>query len=384
MENIELFKQLYKAYLLCSKGKRKKPQTIKFEKNLEQNLLLLCDELINRSYKPSPYSVFIVNKPVKREIFAANFRDRVIHHFLIQRINPLFESVFITDSYACRKGKGTLFGVKRIFDHIYNCSHKYTKECYVLKLDISGFFMSISREILLAKVLNFVELNYFKKDKSLIKYLCTTIILTNPVDEVIKLGNSKNWDGLPKNKSLFYSETGHGLPIGNLTSQVFANFYMHYFDSFVKDELKIKYYGRYVDDFIICSNDKKILKRLIPKLKNKLLNDLKLELHPKKIYLQHYKKGVQFLGAYIKPGRVYIGNQTKGNFYSKNHKFTEIENTTSSTQNVILTVVNSYLGLMRHFNSYKIRKRQVLKLLKSSKSSFYSSNGFLKISKKRR
>ena len=184
-----------------------------------------------------------VNKPVKREIFAANFRDRVIHHFLIQRINPLFESVFITDSYACRKGKGTLFGVKRIFDHIYNCSHKYTKECYVLKLDISGFFMSISREILLAKVLNFVELNYLKKDKSLIQYLCTTIILTNPVEEAIRLGNSKNWDGLPKNKSLFYSKTGHGLPIGNLTSQVFANFYMHYFDSFVKDELKIKYYA---------------------------------------------------------------------------------------------------------------------------------------------
>ena len=383
MENIELFKQLYKAYLLCSKGKRKKPQTIKFEKNLEQNLLLLCDELINRSYKPSPYSVFIVNKPVKREIFAANFRDRVIHHFLIQRINPLFESVFITDSYACRKGKGTLFGVKRIFDHIYNCSHKYTKECYVLKLDISGFFMCISREILLAKVLNFVELNYFKKDKSLIKYLCTTIILNNPVDEVIKLGCSKNWDGLPKNKSLFYSKSGHGLPIGNLTSQVFANFYMHDFDSFVKDELKIKYYGRYVDDFIICSNDKKILKGLIPKIKNKLLNDLKLELHPKKIYLQHYNKGVMFLGACLKPGRVYIGNQTKGNFYSKNHKFTEIENITSSTQNDILAVVNSYLGLMRHFSSYKIRKRQVLKLLKSSKSSFYSSNGFLKISKKR-
>ena len=158
---------------------------------------------------------------------------------------------------------------------------------------------------------------------------------------------------------------------------------MHYFDSFVKDELKIKYYGRYVDDFIICSNDKKILKRLIPKIKNKLLNDLKLELHPKKIYLQHYKKGVQFLGTYLKPGRVYIGNQTKGNFYSKNHKFTKIENTTISTQNDILAVVNSYLGLMRHFSSYKIRKRQVLKLLKSSKSSFYSFNGFLKISKKR-
>ena len=384
MENIELFKQLYKAYLLCSKGKRKKPQTIKFEKNLEQNLLLLCDELISRSYKPSPYSVFIVNKPVKREIFAAHFRDRVIHHFLMQRINPLFESVFITDSYACRKGKGTLYGVKRIFDHIYNCSHKYTKDCYVLKLDISGFFMSISREILLVKVLNFVELNYHKKDKSLIKYLCTTIILTSPVEGAIKLGSSKNWDGLPKNKSLFYSKSGHGLPIGNLTSQVFANFYMHDFDSFIKDDLKIKFYGRYVDDFIICNQNKNELKKLIPVIKQKLSIDLNLELHPKKIYLQHYKKGVQFLGAYIKPGRVYIGNQTKGNFYSKNYKFTKIENTTSSTQNDILAVVNSYLGLMRHFSSYKIRKRQVLKLLKSSKSSFYSSNGFLKISKKRR
>ncbi|WP_084708765.1 RNA-directed DNA polymerase [Siansivirga zeaxanthinifaciens] len=117
--------------------------------------------------------------------------------------------------------------------------------------------------------------------------------------------------------------------MGNLTSQVFANFYMHDFDSFVKDELKIKYYGRYVDDFIICSNDKKILKKIILVIKHKLSGDLNLELHPKKIYLQHYKKGVQFLGANLKPGRVYIGNKTKGNFYAKNHKFTLIKNTTS-------------------------------------------------------
>lgn len=309
---------------------------------------------------------FVVDKPVIREIFAADFRDRIVHHLIFNKLNPLFEKTFIHDSYACRIGKGTHLGIQRIDKFIRQCSENYTQDCYILKLDIKGFFMHINKNILFEKLSTFINQHYLQTDKELLLALCHKIIFNDPTKNCIIKGKRSNWDDLPTDKSLFHSAHECGLPIGNLTSQVFANFYMNSFDHFVKHDLSIRYYGRYVDDFIIIHQDLSYLKSLIPVLSNFLLSTLQLPLHPKKIYLQHYTKGVQFLGTVIKPNRIYIANRTKGNFYTATEKQNIVardHKPTKEEQSTFLSSMNSYLGIMKHYKTYKLRKGMLFKNL---------------------
>lgn len=352
---------LFQAYFDARKNKRNTANAIAFEKNLETNLFELYEEIINYNYQPKPSICFMVNKPVKREIFAADFRDRVIHHFIYNYISPIFEKTFINDSYSCRKNKGTHYGIKRIDHFIRSCSENYSKDCYILKLDIRGYFMSINKNLLFQKVKETL-LKYRLKitfDLSLILFLLEKTIYNDPVENCRIKGNKSDWDGLPSSKSLFRVSKQSGLPIGNLTSQLFGNVYMNEFDHFVKRDLDIKYYGRYVDDFVIIHQDKKYLQYLIPKIKEFLKNELLLELHPKKIYLQHFNKGVSYLGAVIKPHRIYISNRTKGNFHNalqtqnmiaRDHKPTKEE------KEYFISSMNSYLGIMKHYKTHNIRK----------------------------
>ncbi|MBM3456340.1 MAG: hypothetical protein FJX80_14590, partial [Bacteroidetes bacterium] len=277
----QLTEELFSAYFDCRKNKRNTLNALKYEKHLEQNVFKLIDDIYKGNYQLGRSIAFIVNKPVKREIFAADFRDRVVHHWLINKLNPLFENLFIQDSYACRVGKGTHYGVKRADAFIKACSENYTKDCYILKLDIQGFFMHINRNLLFMMLEKFIHHYYTQADKALVLEITQKIIFNQPTQNCIIKGNKKDWEGLPKNKSLFHSPPNCGLPIGNLTSQVFANFYMHQFDAFIKKELGLKYYGRYVDDFVIVHPDKDYLKSLIPQLSNFLLSTLQLTLHPK-------------------------------------------------------------------------------------------------------
>jgi RNA-directed DNA polymerase len=257
---------LFEAYFQCRKNKRNTHNAIAFEVDYEHNLMQLVEELNNGSYQPGRSIAFIVNNPVKREIFAADFRDRVLHHWLIGKLNPFFEQVFINDSYACRTGKGTHFGIKQVDSFIKACSNNYKTDCYILKLDIAGFFMHINRSILFKRLQQFILRNYQAEDKTLVLDICEKLIFNNPAENCIIKGKRNDWNGLPKNKSLFHSPPGCGLPIGNLTSQVFANFYLNAFDHFIKTILGIRYYGRYVDDFVIVHQNKEFLKSLIPKI----------------------------------------------------------------------------------------------------------------------
>jgi RNA-directed DNA polymerase len=360
----ELTEEVFTAYYDCRKNKRNTLNALKFEKHLEKNVFKLTDDVYNGKYQIGRSIAFIVGKPVKREIFAADFKDRVVHHWLITKLNPLFEKLFIPNSYACRVGKGTHFGVRCCNGFIKDCSDNYTKDCYILKLDVQGFFMHINRKLLFKRLEQFIHQCYTLPDKALVLEITRKIIFNQPTQNCIIKGNKMDWEGLPKNKSLFHSSPECGLPIGNLTSQVFANFYMHQFDTFVTKELGIKYYGRYVDDFIIVHQDKDFLKALIPKLSSFLLSTIKLTLHPKKIYLQHYSKGVKFLGAVIKPNRIYIANRTKGNFYraiEKQNNIISNHKPSKEEKAAFLSSMNSYLGIMKHYKSYKLRKRMIFK-----------------------
>jgi hypothetical protein len=360
---IEL-KELFEAYYSCRHNKRNTANAIAFEIDYESKLIQLCNEINNGTYQIGRSIAFIVNKPVKREIFAADFRDRIVHHLIINKLNPLFEKEFIHDSYGCRINKGTHFGIKRVDTFIRKCSKNYTQDCYVLKLDIQGFFMHINKNILWQKLEVFINAKYHNSDKTLILKLSKQVVFNNPTQNCIIKGKRSNWNDLPNNKSLFHSPPNCGLPIGNLTSQVFANFYMNTLDHYVKSELKQKYYGRYVDDFVIVHPNKEYLKALLPKLDNFLLSTLKLTLHPKKIHLQHYKKGVKFIGAVILPNRIYIANRTKGNFYNaiaKQNKVVQNRKPTKAEQEALLSSLNSYLGIMKHYKSFKLRKHMIFK-----------------------
>jgi RNA-directed DNA polymerase len=354
---IEL-EELFTAYFECRKNKRNTANALAFEIDYENSLVQLCEEINSGTYKIDRSIAFIVDKPVKREIFASDFRDRVVHHLIIGKINHLFEKQFIHDSYSCRVGKGTHFGIQRIDKFIRQCSLSYTKDCYILKLDLQGFFMSINKNILFAKLEKFIK------------------------------GNKSDWDALPQTKSLFHSQPNCGLPIGNLTSQVFANFYMDSFDHFVKHDLKIRYYGRYVDDFVIVHEDKEYLKKLIPILSEYLQTELQVTIHPKKIYLQHYSKGVKFLGTVILPNRIYIADRTKGNFYNAIDKHNQIardHKPSKEEQQAFQSSMNSYLGIMKHYKTYKLRKHMIFKSLSARWWNYiYSSGGICKFEMKRK
>lgn len=202
---------LFSAYFDCRKTKRFSNNALKFEVDYETNLIKLKSEIDDGSYLPGKSIAFIIDKPVKREIFAANFRDRVVHHWLINKLNPLFETMFIQDSYACRVGKGTHYGIKRIDNFIKTCSDNYKKDCYILKLDIQGFFMHINREILFSLLSKFINDNYFYSDKSLVLELSKKIIFNNPTENCVVRGGRNEWTDLPKNKSLFHSPNNCGL-----------------------------------------------------------------------------------------------------------------------------------------------------------------------------
>jgi len=356
--------ELFAAYYDCRKNKRKTFNALDFEGDFEARLVELWREINNGTYYPGRSISFIVDKPVKREIFAADFRDRVVHHLVINKLLPLFETLFIKDSYSCREGKGALYGVNRVAEFVRECSENYTKDCYILKMDIQSFFMTIDKRILAKRLQSFIREYYHGVDKDIILKLVEIIVYHCPQNNCLIKGKKSDWNGLPHSKSLFYAGKYKGLPIGNLSSQVFANFYMDSFDKFVKNNLNIKYYGRYVDDFVIVHESKEFLCEAKNKLCEFMKEDLHLTLHPRKIYLQHFSKGVKFIGSVIKPGRNYIGNRTKGNFFQKIQEYNHMAENNPNYANFaekFQSSINSYLGFMVHYSSYKIRYNMLWK-----------------------
>lgn len=358
--------ELFEAYVDCRKNKRNTINAISFEMDYERELIQLWEDISSGNYQPGRSIAFVVNQPVKREIFAADFRDRVVHHFIINKLNPLFERTFIYDSYSCRLGKGTHAGILRAAHFIRQCSKQYTQDCFVLKLDIQGYFMAIDKRILWSNLRYFIEQNYVGQDVGTLLFLCHKIISNNPTKNCLIKGCRSNWNGLPPDKSLFHSKSGCGLPIGNLTSQIFANFYLNTFDHFIKHDLGIRHYGRYVDDFLLVHQDQVYLKSLVSIISDFLSTQLKLTLHPRKIYLQHYSRGAPFLGVVIKPNYIKSGRRIKGNFYNainRHNLVVKDRKPTKEEQMAFLCSINSYLGILKHYDTYRLRKRMLIKHL---------------------
>ena len=350
-----LLEDLWKAYFDARKHKRNTMNAIRFEQNLEHNLYELYQEVSEYRYELSPSTCFIVNKPVKREIFAAHFRDRIIHHYIIMKLLPIFENQFIYDTYSCRVGKGTLFGIKRLEHFMRSCTENYTKEAYVMKLDLSGFFMSINRRKLFKMVQSLIERKYKGENKELLLYLVEKVIMKDPTVGCVIKGSKLDWDGLPPNKSLFHAKIGCGLPIGNLTSQVFANYYLTGFDRFVKEVLKVRCYGRYVDDFYLVHRDVSFLRLSIKEMRDYLWEKLDVRLHPQKVYIQQCRKGVLYLGAYITPWGLFPSQRLQKQFhvFLTYHAATVVSEPTIEEKFQLRSGYNSYFGFHHHYHVYQ-------------------------------
>lgn len=351
---------LIEAYFDCRRSKRNTKNALRFELDYEHNLVELCDEINNGTYTISPSIAFVVRRPMLREVFAADFRDRIVHHYVINRLNPLFENIFIDDSYSCRQGKGTLYGIHRIASFIDECSRHYTRNTYVLKLDIRGFFMHIDKALLKRRLRHFIEEQYFGSDKGIVIRLCCQIIDNDPTQGCVMRGSYKDWNRLPQGKSLFHVGPSFGLPIGNLTSQLFANFYLSGFDRFVTEELGFSYYGRYVDDFVIVSDDMERLKAAVEPIRRYLDTRLHLELHLDKVYLQHCRHGVKFTGAVIKKERIYVANRSVAYCWdsiTRHNAVADDHRTLPDEVSAFRSSVNSYFGLMSHYRTWNIKKK---------------------------
>jgi retron-type reverse transcriptase len=297
---------LFQAYYDARRNKRNTINQLRFEINYEHHLLKLYEELVNRTYEINKSITFIVNHPVKREIFAADFRDRIIHHLIYNYINPVVDKQLIDSCYSCRPGRGTLYGIRQMYEFMTACSQNYTRGCYVLKLDIRGYFMSINKHLLWKKLLVMLQQPEIDElpgiSREMLLWLIDLVLWNDPTQSCIIKGKNSDWDDLPVTKSLFNNPKDCGLPIGNLTSQLFSNVYLHEFDSYIKHELGVEYYGRYVDDFVLIHPDKEFLLQAKTKIQAYLTAHCALTIHPNKVYLQYYQKGFSFLGAYIKYG----------------------------------------------------------------------------------
>lgn len=370
---------IYKAYYDCRKNKRNTLSALEFEIDYEAKLYELWVEVNNRTYSPSESIAFIVTKPRRREIFAANFRDRVLHHLIDIKLRPLIEEDLIPTTCNNRVGKGTEGCVRYIEQHIKDCTENYTKDAWICKIDMKGFFMSIRKSLLIKKITEYTRQRYKGEDIEDVVWLLDVILSDNPEKHCRLKSDKSEWDKLDKEKSLFFIDDDLGLPIGNLISQLLANFYINEFDHYLLD-LGLVYIARYVDDTFIIHNSKEHILRCMPLLRNKL-QEVGVTLHPNKFYLQHYTKGVEMVGAVIRPGRIYVHNRTINNAFRAIERLNKLHPSQKSFKKV-LSVTNSYLGFMKHRASFNLRKRLVAALRKRWNKYFYTYKDYGKISLK--
>ena len=329
-EKIVSTENLLEAWDDFKRGKRRKADVQLFERHLGDNLFKLHRELIHKRYRHGEYVDFYVHDPKLRHIHKAAVRDRVVHHAVFRLLNPVFESTFVADSYSCRKYKGTHKGVERL--GIYARKVFQTKgKCFALKCDIKQFFPTIDHQILLEIIGRRI------KDRDLMD-LMKIIVESFASDADQKTGIK-------------------GAPIGNLTSQLFANIYMNEFDQFVKHELKAQYYLRYTDDFVILHHDDKYLALLKDKIADFLKIRLDLSLHPTKVQIRKLGQGIDYLGyvslPYARVPRVKVRRRI---FRKLRYRVQQFKAGLISEESLMRSF-DSYMGFLVHANSHKLREK---------------------------
>jgi len=346
------FGNIYECYLKCRKNKRNTVNALKFEIEAGENVAKLEAELKQKTYNPSRSLLFFVKKPKLREIFAADFRDRVVHHVLVSYLERKWEKVFIHDSYACRKNKGTHRGVVRLRSFIRRVTKNGAMRAYYLQLDIKGFFINIDKNILYDIVA--------KKTKNRdVLWLAGKIIFHDCTRGYVLRDRDNLAAVMSLGKSLFGRENKTGIPIGNLTSQFFANVYLNELDQFVKHALKCRYYVRYADDFVLMDRSREKLLGWMEDIKVFLEQKLKLELNPGRTKVRPVSDGIDFLGYIVRRDYALVRRRVVNNMDQK-LRYAERRILGSMSPEIVENLRNSiqsYLGHYKWANSYKLRMK---------------------------
>jgi retron-type reverse transcriptase len=321
-DQIISLENLFFAWKEFKRGKRRKKDVQGFERHLEDNVFSLHIDLSSNNYRHGPYQRFHIFDPKHRVIHKATVRDRLVHHAVYRVLYPIFDHSFIFDSYSCRIAKGTHAAVDRLEKFTRNVSDNYRGQCWILKFDIKKFFDSVDHEILLRILKRKIDCE-------------RTFVL---VKEIISSFSKQHTVG---GGSLFEVRQPIGLPIGNLTSQLFANVYLDAFDHFIKEEFRIPYYIRYTDDVVIVDSDKSKLFSFIPVIEQWLWQERRLTLHPKKIEICKLNQGIDFLGYVTLPYYRVLRARIKRRMLMR----------------LNVTNVDSYLGLLKHCSGHKLSIR---------------------------
>lgn len=342
------FEELYEAYILCFKNKKRKAGTYDFvNEDLCKNLIEVLDSLNNRTYKPKPSNCYVITDPALREIYAAQFSDRIVQHFYMKEVEELLESELVDGCTSCRKGKGTDYALKLLNKYLKDTSYKGKKNCYFLKIDLSGYFMSIDRKQISDKFSDLIIRKYKGKHKELLLYLTPVIFQNNPAQNCIFKGIEQLREKVPDRRKMDIN-SNFGMAIGNLTAQAGSNLNLNNFDNYVVKELGLKQYVRYVDDIVIITDNKKKLIDCLPFIIDEL-SKTHQKISKKKTTIDTAYHGVPFLGKVSYPYGYQISNkQVIKRVYQKarNIEFTDREN--------LLAKTNSQIGTLKKYNCRKL------------------------------
>ncbi|TRO14372.1 RNA-directed DNA polymerase [Ectopseudomonas mendocina] len=340
------FGQLVQAYYDCRRNKRNTNSARQFELNMEANLLDLHDELLAGTYQPGRSICFVVTRPKAREVWAADFRDRIVHHLLYNQIGAGIEATFIADSCACIPGRGTLYAAKRLEAKVRSATQNWSRPCHYLKADLANFFVAIDKRVLDRQLRRLIDDPWWRR-------LALQILWHDPRESVSMRCPIHLLNRVPQHKRLTAQPAYLGLPIGNLSSQFFANVYLNALDQFVKHELKARHYIRYVDDLVLLHESPQQLNAWLAEIEA-FLPTLGARLNPTKTILQPVARGIDFVGQVIKPWRRSTRRKTVAEAARRIAAAPEAE---------LLATANSYFGLLGQATASHHDRAQLARLL---------------------
>ncbi|MDD5176784.1 MAG: RNA-directed DNA polymerase [Sterolibacterium sp.] len=346
--DVFLFPRLAEAYYECRQNKRNTASALAFEEDLERNLCDLYDELADGSYRPGRSVCFVITRPKPREVWAADFRDRVVHHLLYRHIAPRYYASFIVDSCACIPGRGTLYAAKRLEAKVRSLTQNWSRQAYYLKCDLANFFVAIDKYILREQLAARITEPWWL-------WLAETILFHDPRRNYEYRGDPARLGLVPEHKRLINHPAHLGLPIGNLSSQFFANVYLDALDQFVKHQIGARHYIRYVDDFVLLHESTRWLSDALARINAFLPERLHARLNPAKTILQSIARGIDFVGHIVKPWHRVTRRRTVREALLR---------TAAAPNDELLETANSYFGLLRQADHSQLDRVHLANVLR--------------------
>lgn len=322
--------KLVQAYYDCRRHKRTSASALRFEQHLERNLIELHEELESGAYRPGRSICFAISRPRPREVWAASFRDRIVHHLVYNQIAERFHRRFIADSCACIPGRGTLYGAARMEGKVRSLTQNWNRRAFYLKIDLANFFVSIDKRVLWPLLVEQIHERWWRG-------LTKTLLFHDPREDYELRGKSETLEAVPAHKRLMNADRYHGLPIGNLPSQFFANVLLNELDQHIKHRIRARHYSRYVDDMVLLHESPDWLNAALADI-NAFLPNLGLALNPRKTILQPIDRGIDYVGQVILPWRRVTRRRTL------RQALTRLEDMPDED---VYASGNSYLGLVR-------------------------------------